>query len=38
MRTIDLKGDTRFIREVKLVYRSRPSFRGHATVELYYLR
>lgn len=34
-RAIDLKGNTRFIREVQMVYRSRPSFRGQALVELY---
>ena len=34
-RVIDLKGDDRFIRRVELVYRSRPSFRGQAVVELW---
>ena len=31
---LDLKGD-RFIREVQLSYRSKPSFKGQATVEVY---
>lgn len=31
---IDLKGD-RFIKEIQLVYRSRPSFRGQARVEVF---
>jgi len=34
-RVIDLKGDDRFIRRVELLYRSRPSFRGQAVVELW---
>ncbi len=34
-RTIDLRGNTRFIKEVQLVYKSRPNFRGRATVELW---
>jgi hypothetical protein len=34
-RDIDLKGGDRFIRRVELVYRSRPSFKGQATVELW---
>ncbi len=37
-RAIDLKGDGRFIREVRMTYRSRPNFRGQATVELWGLR
>lgn len=31
---IDLKG-TRFIREIQMVYRSRPSFRGQARIEVF---
>ncbi|MGE0055038.1 MAG: DUF2541 domain-containing protein [Hyphomicrobium sp.] len=31
---IDLKGD-RFIKEIQLVYRSRPSFRGQARIEVF---
>lgn len=34
-RAIDLKGGERFIRRVEFVYRSRPSFKGQATVELW---
>jgi hypothetical protein len=34
-RVIDLKGNDRIIRRVELVYRSRPSFRGQAVVELW---
>lgn len=34
-RAIDLKGRERAIREVQLVYRSKPSFRGFATVEVW---
>ena len=34
-RAIDLKGGDRFIRRVELLYRSRPSFKGQATVELW---
>jgi len=33
-RWFDLKGD-RFIREIQLVYKSRPGFRGQARVEVY---
>ena len=32
---IDLKGGDRVIRRVEMVYRSRPSFKGQATVELW---
>jgi hypothetical protein len=34
-RAIDLKGGDRFIRRVEFVYRSKPSFKGQATVELW---
>lgn len=34
-RAIDLKGGERFIRRVEFVYKSRPSFKGQATVELW---
>lgn len=34
-RTIDLKGRDRAIREVQMVYRSRPTFKGLATVEVW---
>jgi hypothetical protein len=34
-RSIDLKGGDRFIRHVEFVYRSKPSFKGQATVELW---
>lgn len=34
-RTIDLKGDTRAIQEVQLVYKSKPSFKGRAIVEVW---
>jgi hypothetical protein len=34
-RVIDLKGGERFIRNVQLVYRSRPSFKGEAVVEVW---
>ena len=34
-RAIDLKGNKRFIRRVEFVYKSRPSFKGQATVELW---
>lgn len=34
-RAIDLKGNKRFIRRVEFVYKSRPSFKGRATVELW---
>jgi len=34
-RTIDLKGGTRAIREIQLTYKSRPSLRGRATVQVY---
>lgn len=34
-RAIDLKGGDRFIKRVEFVYKSKPSFRGQATVELW---
>lgn len=34
-RAIDLKGGDRFIRRVEFVYKSKPSFKGQATVELW---
>ena len=34
-RAIDLKGGERFIKRVELVYKSKPSFKGQATVELW---
>lgn len=34
-RAIDLKGGDRFIRQVELVYKSKPSFKGQATIELW---
>lgn len=34
-RAIDLRGRNRAIHEVQLVYRTRPSFRGLATVEVW---
>lgn len=34
-RAIDLKGARRAIQEVHMVYKSRPSFKGQATVEVY---
>src|SRR5690606_8702288 len=34
-RTIDLKGGDRFIRRIDFVYRSKPSFKGQATVEVW---
>jgi hypothetical protein len=34
-RAIDLKGGERFIRNVQLVYRSKPSFKGQAVVEVW---
>ena len=34
-RAIDLKGDRRSIQEIQLVYKSKPSFKGQATVEVY---
>lgn len=34
-RVIDLKGRDRFIRSVQLVYRSRPSFKGQAVIEVW---
>ena len=34
-RAIDLKGRDRSIREVQMVYRSRPTFKGLATVEVW---
>ncbi len=37
-RAIDLKGDARAIREVQLVYKSVPNFRGKAVVELWGLQ
>lgn len=37
-RPIDLKGDGRFIKEVRLKYQARPNFRGHATVQVWGLQ
>lgn len=37
-RAIDLKGEGRFIKEVRLAYASRPNFRGQATVQVYGLQ
>ncbi|MEZ5819085.1 MAG: hypothetical protein R3D44_18600 [Hyphomicrobiaceae bacterium] len=34
-RTIDLRGNTRFIREIQMTYKSRPNFRGRATVQVF---
>jgi hypothetical protein len=34
-RWIDLKGNKRFIKEVRMVYKSKPSFKGQATVCAY---
>ncbi|MGE3065978.1 MAG: hypothetical protein AB7K67_10345 [Hyphomicrobiaceae bacterium] len=34
-RAIDLKGDARMIQRIEMVYRSRPSFRGQAVVQVY---
>lgn len=34
-RAIDLRGRDRAIREVQMVYRSRPTFKGLATVEVW---
>jgi hypothetical protein len=34
-RAIDLRGGDRFIRNVQLVYRSKPSFKGQAVVEVW---
>jgi hypothetical protein len=34
-RVIDLKGGQRFIKRVELVYRSKPSFKGQAVVEVW---
>lgn len=34
-RAIDLKGGERFIKRVELRYKSKPSFKGQATVELW---
>lgn len=34
-RAIDLKGGDRFIKRVEMVYKSKPSFKGQATVELW---
>jgi hypothetical protein len=37
-RSLDLKGGERFIREIHLVYRSKPNDRGRATVEVFGLK
>jgi hypothetical protein len=37
-RALDLRGRGRIIREIRMVYRSQPNFRGKATVEVYGLR
>jgi Protein of unknown function (DUF2541) len=34
-RWIDLKGNKRFIKQINMVYRSKPNFRGQATVCAY---
>jgi hypothetical protein len=34
-RVIDLKGGDRFIKRIELAYRSKPSFRGQAVVEVW---
>jgi hypothetical protein len=34
-RAIDLKGGERFIKRVEIVYRSKPSFKGQAVVQLW---
>ncbi len=34
-RAIDLKGERRAIQEVQMVYKSRPNYKGQATVEVY---
>jgi len=34
-RAIDLKGGDRFIRSVQLAYRSKPSFKGQAVIEVW---
>lgn len=34
-RAIDLKGGERFIRQIELVYRARPNFKGQAVVEVW---
>ncbi|MDO9381802.1 MAG: hypothetical protein Q7T86_02970 [Hyphomicrobiaceae bacterium] len=34
-RAVDLKGGDRFIKRVEFVYKSKPSFKGQATVELW---
>ncbi len=34
-RTLDLAGEARFIDRIEMVYRSRPSFKGQAIVEVY---
>ena len=34
-RAIDLKGRERAIREIQMVYRSKPTFKGFATVEVW---
>lgn len=37
-RAIDLAGRGRYIRQIELVYRSRPKFKGRGTVEVYGLK
>ncbi|MEZ5857208.1 MAG: hypothetical protein R3D67_21670 [Hyphomicrobiaceae bacterium] len=37
-RAIDLRGNNRFIKEVQLVYKTRPNFKGRATVEVWGMR
>lgn len=37
-RPLDLKGDARAIREIRMSYASRPSFRGQATIEVWGLQ
>jgi hypothetical protein len=37
-RAIDLRGEARAIRDVELVYRSKPSFRGEAVIEVWGLQ
>lgn len=34
-RALDLKGDARVIKEIRMTYASRPSFKGQATVEVW---
>ncbi len=34
-RALDRRGRTRFIREIQIVYKSRPSFRGRATLQVH---